>query len=262
MPKRTPNPDESLDRLTDRWHIFQLRKGHRFSTDDLVVAWRASLARPHAASVLDLGSGLGTVGLCTLHLLESEPPLLGIEAQDMSVELARKTIEHNDLASRVQVRHGDFRDDGLVEEGRQFELITGSPPYMPLGSGLLSPHPQRAACRHELRGSVFDYCEAARRWLEPGGRFCFVMPTADERVPAAIEAHGFVALEQCEIMFREGRPPLVSTWLVARREDVDPAKLERARFVVRGHDGEWTAEYHDFRALFGVERPAQHTPSV
>ena len=37
----TPAEDESLDQLTGEWSVFQLKKGHRFSTDDVVTAWTA-----------------------------------------------------------------------------------------------------------------------------------------------------------------------------------------------------------------------------
>ena len=62
-------PHESLDRLCGDWHVFQLKKGHRFSLDDIACSWRAANAMPHARRLLDLGCGIGSVGLSTLHKL-------------------------------------------------------------------------------------------------------------------------------------------------------------------------------------------------
>ena len=31
--------DESLDAVSGHFRVFQLRKGHRFSTDDVLTAW-------------------------------------------------------------------------------------------------------------------------------------------------------------------------------------------------------------------------------
>ena len=56
----------TLDLLAGDWGIFQLRGGHRYSTDDLPTAWTAARARPSARRLLDLGSGIGSVGLVTL----------------------------------------------------------------------------------------------------------------------------------------------------------------------------------------------------
>lgn len=248
-------PDETCDALSPDFRLLQLRKGHRFSTDDLVTSWRATTAKPNATRLLDLGSGIGSVGFGALALLQHKASLVGIEAQDVSFDLAQRSVLLNGVQDRVRYVFGDIRDPEVLPAGSSFELITGSPPYMPPGTGILSPIPQRAACRHELRGSVFDYCEAARRWLEPEGRFCFVMPTADERNLRAIEAHGFVLLERFAIHFRAGVPPLISTFLCARREDIEPCAPQEGALHVRGDDGEWTDEYFAFRALFGVEDP-------
>ena len=56
----------TLDPLAGDWKLFQLKRGHRFSTDDLLVAWCAQQARPGAQRLLDIGAGIGSVGLMTL----------------------------------------------------------------------------------------------------------------------------------------------------------------------------------------------------
>ena len=146
-----PREGESLDHLVNGWRIFQLVRGHRFSTDDLVVTWRATKAMPHAKRLLDIGCGIGSVGLSTLSHLDPSATMVGVEAQALSVGLARRTIEYNGLADRVRIVNADLRDPDVLPEGSQFDLITGSPPYIPEGKGVLSPIPQRAAARIELR---------------------------------------------------------------------------------------------------------------
>jgi tRNA1(Val) A37 N6-methylase TrmN6 len=288
-----PGPGESLDRLAGDWRIFQLTRGHRFSTDDLATSWRAALAAPHARTLLDLGSGIGSVGLTTLWRLGASPlnhraacdvrptrpaphggatsaavgadvsptgpamgpvvGLVGIEAQDVSIGLARRTARVNGLQDRVRFVHGDLRDASVLPEGASFELITGSPPYIPEGKGLLSPVAQRAGARIELRGSVYDYCEAARRWLAPGGRFVYVMAAADPRTEDAPRLHGFAVLERWEYQFRPGQPPLISTIVCARAEDGPHPERTTGTLVIRGPDGEWTEEYLAFRAAMGAD---------
>ena len=65
--------DESLDALCGHFKIFQLRKGHRYSTDDILTAWYGSSWCPSARSVLDLGSGIGTVALVAAWRLPGAP---------------------------------------------------------------------------------------------------------------------------------------------------------------------------------------------
>jgi tRNA1(Val) A37 N6-methylase TrmN6 len=247
----------SLDKLIGTWKVFQLARGHRFSTDDLVTAWRASAARPDAPRVLDLGAGIGSVGLSTLYRLGPDATLVAIEIQEISVGLFRRTVGVNGLLDRVTSIRGDLRDDTLLP-GQTFPLITGSPPYVPVGSGLPSPHPQRAGARLELAGSVHDYCAAARRWLAPGGRFCFVFAAGDPRGESAPRAHGLTVVERIDVVFGRGGTtvPQIATFVCAREEDV-PAGAERTTgaLVIRGPDGEWTPAYGRFRQEMGITGP-------
>ena len=243
-----PNEGESLDHLVGGWRILQLVRGHRFSTDDLVTAWRAHQARPGALRYLDMGCGIGSVGLSTLHHLSPDTTMIGIEAQEISVGLARRTVAWNDLGGRVKIVHGDLRDPAVLPEGSAFDLVTGSPPYIPEGKGVLSPIPQRAHARMELRGSVFDYCRAARRWMAPGARFCFVMLAADPRTEEAPLAADLVVTERWDYVFREGRAPHIATLVCARREDLDGTPERRTgTLVVRDSNGTWTEDYMAFR---------------
>ena len=54
------------DALTPDWQIAQLKEGHRFSNDDAFCGFFAAESAPDARRLLDLGSGVGSVGLITL----------------------------------------------------------------------------------------------------------------------------------------------------------------------------------------------------
>lgn len=255
-----PGDGETVDKLIGDWRIVQLRRGHRFSTDDLVTAWRASRARPGAQTLLDIGCGVGSVGLATLYHLPPTATMVGIEAQALSAGLARKTVALNGLGERVRIVNADLREadlfvggphPGVLPEEARFELVTGSPPYVPVGTGLISSHPQRAHARIELRGSVFDYCEAAARWLAPGGRFVFVMLAADPRTETAPVAAGLEVVERWDYVFGRGRAPHVATMVCARAGEGTGTR-QTGTLVIRGADGEWTAEYQAFRREMGV----------
>lgn len=247
-----PGPDETLDRLAGEWRILQLRRGHRFSTDDLVTAWRAAAGKPDARRLLDLGCGIGSVGLSALWLVGGGATLTGVEAQEVSVGLARRTVAINGLEDRVRIVSGDLRDPAVLQQGARFDLVTGSPPYVPRGRGLESPVPQRAGARIELRGSIHDYCAAARRWIAPGGRFCFVMPSADPRTEEAPREAGFAVVERWDYVFREGRPPYLATMVCAREEDGPFPERATHVVVIRDREGRWTRQYLDFRRIMGA----------
>src|SRR5215208_7140929 len=79
----------TIDALTRHWRIAQRAAGHRHSVDDVLTAahaLRAAGAAGAADRVLDLGAGIGSVGLLVLWGLP-QARLLCIEAQPISHRL-------------------------------------------------------------------------------------------------------------------------------------------------------------------------------
>src|SRR5690349_15393159 len=95
--------DETLDAISGHFRIFQLRDGHRFSTDDVLTAWYGTTWASSASSVLDLGSGIGSVGMIAAWRLPGAR-FVTIEAQAESVRLARRSAAYNGLAGRYDIR--------------------------------------------------------------------------------------------------------------------------------------------------------------
>ena len=85
-----------------------------------------------------------------------------IEVQPGSFRLLGENVWANGVEDRVHVHHGDLRNLRNVVGDGLFDLVTGSPPYFVVRSGIVSADPQRAGARFELNGDVHDYCRAAR----------------------------------------------------------------------------------------------------
>ena len=75
-----------------------------------------------------------------------------------------------------------------------------------MGKGVISPHPQRAACRIELRGSIIDYAKVAARAMTDAGTFVFCMAAADARSLQAIDDAGLHLHVRQDVLFRAERP--------------------------------------------------------
>lgn len=236
----------TLDQLTGDYRIFQRRRGHRTSVDDLLTAWYAAtkvLAPPR--TMLDLGTGIGSVGL-SLAWAFREATLTGIEVQEISFRLLAENVAINDLSSRVTIVHGDLR---ALPAG-EFELVTGSPPYFDVKDGIVSVDPQRAGARFELRGDVRDYCLAAARTVAPSGLFVFCFPTVQrERALAAVRDAGLYVRTMRDVVPREGIAPLFSLFSCGRT--VSEMVIEEP-FVVRDARGVHTEEMTRARAVFGM----------
>lgn len=175
VPPRGVAPDagESLDYLCGYFRIFQYEKGHRYSTDDVLTAWYATQWTPRVDRAADLGSGIGSVAILSAWRLPGAQ-FCTVEAQDMSLRLARKSIRYNGLDARFTTYLGDLRDETILASEAPFDLVTGSPPYWPASDATGAAHPQAVPARIEVRGTVADYAAAASRILAPGGTFVFV----------------------------------------------------------------------------------------
>jgi tRNA1(Val) A37 N6-methylase TrmN6 len=235
--------------------LFQLRDGHRFSTDDILTAWYGTAWCPTAQTALDLGSGLGSVGMVAAWRLPGAR-FVTVEAQDDSVRLARKSAKYNGLESRYEIRHGDFRDGSIFKPGEKFDLVMGSPPYFPVGTGLPGDHPQKVACRFELRGDIADYCATAAARLAQGGFFACVFPTEQlARVNAAAANAKLTIIRRRPIVVREGDAPLLTLFGMTLAEHL-PERFRAQTWVepeliIRQKDGHVHPEYAALKLSIG-----------
>jgi len=246
--------DETLDAISGHFRIFQLRDGHRFSTDDVLTAWYGTTWAPRASSVLDLGSGIGSVGMIAAWRLPSAR-VVTIEAQEESVRLAKKSAAYNGLESRYEIRHGDFRENG-VRADEQFDLVLGSPPYFPLDAGIHGDHPQKVACRFEVRGDITNYAIAAARHLAAGGVFACVYPEEQRaRIETAARTAELTVVRRRPVVFKEGEEPLVALFAMMRRVDLPEPMRDRSwvepPLIVRAADGRVHPEYSAIKLSIG-----------
>jgi tRNA1Val (adenine37-N6)-methyltransferase len=256
-PGESVPPHETLDAISGHFRLFQLSDGHRFSTDDILTAWYGTTWCPTAQTALDLGSGIGTVGMIVAWRLPGAK-LITIEAQEESVALARKSARYNGVEHRYEIRQGDFRDARFIGADERFDLITGSPPYFPLGTGVESEHPQKLACRFELRGNIADYCAAASRYLALGGLFACVFPTEPTqlaRVELAARNTGLVIVRKRPVVLREGEPPLIALFAMMRATDL-PEWFRGQTWIeptltIRRDDGSIHPEYSVVKLAIG-----------
>jgi tRNA1(Val) A37 N6-methylase TrmN6 len=247
---------ESLDAISGHFRLFQLADGHRFSTDDVLTAWYGTSGCPIARTALDLGSGIGTVGMIAAWRLPGAR-FVTVEAQPESVRLARKSAAWNGLAERYEIREGDFRDPGILRDDEKFDLVLGSPPYFPPGSGPQGDHPQKVACRFELRGTVADYCATAARHLARGGFFACVFPVdpaqQHDRVRAAAADAELTIVRWRPVILREGAKPLLGLFGMTKSGDL-PASVQtwtEPPLVIRSADGAVHPEYVAVKLSFG-----------
>jgi tRNA1(Val) A37 N6-methylase TrmN6 len=137
-----------------------------------------------------------------------------------------------------------------------FDLVLGSPPYFPPGTGIEGDHPQKVACRFELRGAIADYARAAAARLAGGGVFACVFPEEQlARVQRAAVDASLVIVRRRPVVFREGEPPLVALFIMMRAADL-PQRMRSRTWVeppltIRSADGSVHEEYAAVKLAVG-----------
>jgi tRNA1(Val) A37 N6-methylase TrmN6 len=251
-----PREGEDLCWLAGDFRILQRLEGHRWSLDDLMTAWLAAQVMSAPKTICDLGCGIGTV-LLFLAWRFPDARLVGIEAQADSAALARRSLAWNAVVDRAVVRDGDIRDAAMLDLSA-FELVSGTPPYFPPGTGVESSRPQCAPCRFEHRGGVEVYVDAIARVLAPGGRAVICQGTIQAmRVAPAVERAGLVIERQLEVVPRTGKPTLVSLFVLAHASAVTARAHAIDTLVVRERDGRWTEDFRRVRSDMGMP-PGRH----
>ena len=237
----------SISGLTGPLRIFQRLHGHRHSIDDALTAWYALQKCPGATRYLDLGAGVGTVGMIVLWGLADQATLTSIEAHEPSFTLLQANLECNQLLARATAIHGDLREFTV---NSKFHLITGSPPYFPCHAGLLPEDTQKACARFELRGHVGDYARTAKRCLRDDGFFIYCFPHRQkQRGLDLVTREGFHIDSYRDVVPTLSKQPLFSVYC-ASLHGAGPS-VEEPPLIIHGPDGQYSPEMLQIQATRG-----------
>ena len=89
---------------------------------------------------LDLGTGNGIIPI----LLSDRTDCLsltGLEIQEASADLAKRSVALNSLGDRISIVRGDIREADRIFAAASFDFITCNPPYRQAGSGRITGTP-------------------------------------------------------------------------------------------------------------------------
>ncbi|HLW90965.1 MAG TPA: methyltransferase [Roseiarcus sp.] len=203
MPER---PGGAATTTVDQWlggrlMLRQPKKGHRVGSDAALLA----AAAPAATWIVDVGAGVGAVGLAiALRFPEARVDLIEIDPELSA--LAMENAAANGLGARARVVTADAtlarsRRAGGLKDG-EADLVVTNPPFFEADKVRASPEPGRAQA-HVLS----DEGDAAHRGIEawirgalallrPSGRFVMIhRPDALAVILAALEGRlGAIAI--------------------------------------------------------------------
>ncbi len=142
-----------------------------FGMDAVLLANFARISSK--ADVIDLGTGTGIVPLL-LAAKSKGQSWTGLEIQENMVDMARRSVEMNEVTEKVNILQGDLKAVREMFKPAQFGAVTSNPPYMKENSGLKNPSDTIYISRHEVSASLEDVVSAASYLLKTNGTFTMV----------------------------------------------------------------------------------------
>ena len=164
--------NERIDDLErNGYRIIQDTKRFCFGMDAVLLSGFAKVK--DGAKVLDLGTGTGIIPI----LLEAKTGashLTGLEIQEDSADMAKRSVRLNGLEKKVDIVMGDIKEAGSLFDAASFDVVTCNPPYMTNRHGLINPSDAKAIARHEILCTLEDVIVQTAKLLKPGGNFYMV----------------------------------------------------------------------------------------
>jgi tRNA1(Val) A37 N6-methylase TrmN6 len=148
--------------------ILQPKAGYRAGLDAVLLA--ASVPQD-ARAVLDMGAGVGVVGLAVARRL-ADARVTMIEREPELAALACANIARNELGQRVRLIEADIlklprEDAGAADE--TFDHVLANPPYHVEGRGTAATDRAKAGSHAMAPGDLERWVRCMARMARPGG---------------------------------------------------------------------------------------------
>ena len=158
---------ERRDFVNENLTLIQKTEGLTFGTDALLLAAYISGRFERGC---ELGAGSGIISLLLL-AREKLGHTVCLEVQKEYAELTEQNARDNGFSDRLTSVNADLRE---YRSDAKFDIVYTNPPYMKATSGKMCANDKKSIARHELAGTIEDFCLGAARLLKYGGAFAAV----------------------------------------------------------------------------------------
>ena len=226
------------DILLNGNQIIQSKNTFMYGIDAVLLADFVRTQIHKTDSYIDICSGNGIIPLLLTDVVEK---ITALEIQTEIAEMAKKSMELNNLENRISVINGDLKKvEGLFSK-HSFNCVSCNPPYMINQHGRQNSLDAKTIARHEVLCNLEDVISAADYLLHSHGKFFMVHRTF--RLPEiffAMKNHGLEPKRMRLIQpFENTEPNLV---LIEARKDANPSLEIEKSLIVRDARGEYTEE--------------------
>lgn len=219
-----------------------------FGMDAVLLSSFAKVKKREKA--LDLGTGTGILPIL-LAAKNGGEHYTGLEIQQDSADMARRSVLYNGLESKIDIITGDIKEAALRFGAASFEVITTNPPYMLGGHGLSCKNEALHIARHEALCTLDDILRESAKILKVKGRFYMVhRPFRLPEIICKMCAYGIEPKEMRLVYpFADKEPNMV---LVGGIKGGNPRMKVGAPLIVYEREGKYTDEV--MRIHHGIEK--------
>ena len=152
--------------------IFQDSDCFSFSLDSVMLANFATI-RFRDKLIADLGCGNGVIPL--IMSLRTDKSIVGVEIQEKMANLARRSVEYNNLSKQIDILNMDMKDFARGQYFECFDLITCNPPYFKVNDkNYFNDSYEKMIARHEIGINITDLLGVVKKLLKNNGNFAIV----------------------------------------------------------------------------------------
>jgi len=225
--------------LRGRIKFLQPEKGFHASMDSVFLAAAVNTS-VKGAKLLDMGCGVGTVGLCVTSRL-SDIELTGIDIQPELIELANKNAALNNIKANFIC--SNIKEEKIIENN-YFNEIVMNPPYMESGTHTPSPDKIKATSHGEgvSDTSLEEWIKYSHQKLKQGGTLSIIhrADRLDDIIPHLTKRRWFGSIVIYPMHSYAG-DDAKRIIVKARKERYDRLVI-KSGIVIHNTDGKYTDE--------------------
>ncbi len=152
--------------------IYQDTEMFSFSLDSILLPNFVTINKK-TKKILDIGSGNAVIPL--ILTTKTTAKIVGVEIQEESFKLGKKSIEYNHLEDKIQFLNQNIKEYANSIESDSFDTITCNPPYFKINEkSRFNENDYKTIARHEVMLNLEDLFKIAKKILKNNGNIAIV----------------------------------------------------------------------------------------
>lgn len=207
-----------------------------FGIDSILLSGFATEIH-NSSKIIDLGTGTGILPILLSEKIKKSE-IVGVEVQKEVADMAKRSIELNNLESRIEIINKNIKE---LEYKEEFDAVVTNPPYKEKDTGLINSNKVKLISRHEVEGELEDFIKVSSKVLKNKGNMYMV--NRPERIVDIFEYCRIYKLEPKEMRMVyskvKSKPTLV---LIKATKNANKYLKVKEPFYIYDEEGNYTEE--------------------